>query len=506
MSVLSILLDGEVIHPMVLLPLAAVAMLVVYTLFWAIYNLFFHPLSKFPGPRLWAVSTIPYIRNFKAGECHFTILEMHKKYGPIVRVGPNDLSLNHPDGMKALRGHRKSGTGENSKEPISTSLSADNIIGANRENHQRYRRSLAHGFSQHSMMAQQPIIRVYVDKLMKGLHIVSDNGTKPVDIAAWYNFTTFDVIGDLAFGEPFGCLDTGKLHPWITLMFSGIKELAFTTSMARTPWLNNLWKLVTPKQSMNQWATHMETAREKVRKRLASEKKRPDFIDAMLERTGAAGNEMTFEELASNAQILILAGSETTATVLTATTYFLASNPEILKKVVNEVRSGFDSENEIDMHSVNKLTYMLACLNEGMRMFPPVINGTLRQIRPEGDDIIGHYIPGGATVDVWQWAVHNNPDHFALADQYVPERWLENNDPRFANDAKQALNPFSLGPRDCIGKNLAYAEMRMILARVLWNFDIGLHPDTRGWEKRARSYILWERGAMHVMLTPRKTE
>ncbi|UZP45190.1 hypothetical protein NXS19_013002 [Fusarium pseudograminearum] len=506
MSVLSILLDGEVIHPMVLLPLAAVAMLVVYTLFWAIYNLFFHPLSKFPGPRLWAISTIPYIRKLAGGECHFTILEMHKKYGPIVRVGPNDLSLNHPDGMKALRGHRKTGTGENSKEPISTSMNFDNIIGADRENHQRYRRSLAHGFSQQSMTAQQPIIRGYVDKLMKGLHAVSDNGTKPVDIATWYNFTTFDIISDLAFGEPFGCLDTGKIHPWITLMFSGVKEVSFTTAMARTPWLNNLWKLVTPKQSMTKWAGHVETAREKVRKRLASEEKRPDFIEAMLERTGASGNQMTFEELASNAQILILAGSETTATVLTATTYFLASNPETLKKVVNEVRSGFDSENEIDMHSVNKLTYMLACLNEGMRMFPPVINGTLRQIRPEGDDIIGHYIPGGATVDIWQWAVHNNPDHFALADQFVPERWLENNDPRFANDAKQAVNPFSLGPRDCIGKNLAYAEMRMILARVLWNFDVSLHPDTPGWDKRIKSYIIWERGAMNVMLTPRNTE
>ncbi|QPC73189.1 hypothetical protein HYE68_003941 [Fusarium pseudograminearum] len=506
MSVLSILLDGEVMHPMVLLPLAAVATLVVYTLFWAIYNLFFHPLSKFPGPRLWAISTIPYIRKLAGGECHFTILEMHKKYGPIVRVGPNELSLNHPEGMKALRGHRKSGTGENSKEPISTSMSADNIIGADRENHQRYRRSLAHGFSQQSMTAQQPIIRGYVDKLIKGLHAVSDNGTKPVDIAAWYNFTTFDVIGDLAFGEPFGCLDTGKLHPWITLMFSGVKEVSFTTAMARTPWLNNLWKLVTPKQSMNQWAAHVETSREKVRKRLASEKKRPDFIEAMLERTGAAGNQMTFDELASNAQVLILAGSETTATVLTATTYFLASNPETLNKVVNEVRSGFNSESEIDMHSVNKLTYMLACLNEGMRMFPPVINGTLRQIRPEGDDIIGHYIPGGAIVDVWQWAVHNSPDHFALADQYVPERWLEDNDPRFANDAKQSVNPFSLGPRDCIGKNLAYAEMRMILARVLWNFDVSMHPDTPGWDKRIKSYIIWERGAMNVMLTPRDTE
>lgn len=106
---------------------------------------------------------------------------------------------------------------------------------------------------------------------------------------------------------------------------------------------------------------------------------------------------MTFEELASNAQILMIAGSETTATVLTATTYFLASNPETLKKVVNEVRSGFSSENDINMDSVKKLTYMLACLNEGMRVFPPVINGSVRTIRPEGDDIIGHYIPGGVS-------------------------------------------------------------------------------------------------------------
>lgn len=215
---------------------------------------------------------------------------MHKKYGPIVRVGPNDLSINHPDGMKSLRGHRKSGTGENSKEPISSGFNFDNIIGADRENHQRYRRSLAHGFSLQSMTAQQPLIRVYVDKLMSGLRAGCENGTKPVDIAAWYNFTTFDIIGDLAFGEPFGCLDNGEVHPWITLMFAGTKELTFLASMARTPWLNNLWKLVTPKDSVGKWASHMETAREKVRRRLASGVKRPDFIEAMLERTGAAGN------------------------------------------------------------------------------------------------------------------------------------------------------------------------------------------------------------------------
>jgi cytochrome P450 len=104
---------------------------------------------------------------------------------------------------------------------------------------------------------------------------------------------------------------------------------------------------------------------------------------------------MSFEELASNAQLIILAGSETTATLLTATTYYLTTNPMTLEKLTNEVRSSFESESDIDMVSVQRLSYMLAALNEGLRLFPPVINGIQRKIREEGDMIIDHYIPGG---------------------------------------------------------------------------------------------------------------
>jgi cytochrome P450 len=104
---------------------------------------------------------------------------------------------------------------------------------------------------------------------------------------------------------------------------------------------------------------------------------------------------MTFDELSSNAQILTVAGSETTATLLTATTYFLASNPETLKILCDEVRSSFKSESEIDMISAQRLTYMLAALNETLRIFPPVINGLQRKIRDEGDVIINQFIPGG---------------------------------------------------------------------------------------------------------------
>ncbi|RGP74008.1 cytochrome p450 [Fusarium sporotrichioides] len=460
MALLSLLQDGAVIHPLVLLPVFSLVLAIGYLLFDVVYNLFFNPLRRFPGPKLWAISNIPYTRMFLSGKGHYKMRQLHQEYGPIVRIGPKDLSINHPDGMKDLRGHRKTGTGENSKDPVLAQFNADNIIGANRQDHQRFRRVVAHGFSHQSMVNQEPIIAGYVDKFINGLHEVCTNGTEPLDIAAWFNFATFDIIGDLAFGEPFGCLDNKELHPWISVV-----EQAHHVSDAKKP-----------KQQLG-------------------------GAQGYVAREGASGNEMPFEELASNAQVIILAGSETTATLLTATTYFLTTNPETLKKLSDEVRSSFKSESEIDMASVQRLPYMLAVLNEGLRLFPPVINGIQRKVREGGDTIINQYIPGGASVDIWQWAVYHNPDHFALPDEYIPERWLD--DPRFANDAKRALAPFSIGPRDCVGKNLAYAEMRLILARLLWNFDIRLDPKSAGWDHRSKSYFIWERGPLNVFLTPR---
>ncbi|KAM0542556.1 hypothetical protein ACHAPJ_012727 [Fusarium lateritium] len=433
-----------------LLPASFLFLSIAYLLFSIVYNLFFNPLRKFPGPTLWAISVIPYVNMCLSGKSHRTILQLHQRYGPIVRIGPNDLSLNHPDGMKDLRGHRKIGTGENSKDPNLARFNADNIIGANRQDHQRFRRALAHGFSNQSMMDQQAIIKSYVNSLIEGLLEECTGGMKPLDIGKWLNFTTFDIIGDLAFGEPFGCLAEREYHPWVRLIFNGVKELAFLTCIARLPLLAKVLMFVVPKSVTNKWAEHRDMSRDKLRRRLALDQDRPDFIDAMKRRTESSKSDISFEELASNARLIILAGSETTATLLTAALYYLTTHPDSLEKLVYEVQSTFRSENEIDMITVQPLSYMLAVLNESLRLFPPVINGSQRKIREGGDTIIGRYIPEGASVDIWHWAVHHDPDHFALPDEFIPERWLD--DPRFADDAKRALQPFSMGPRECIGK------------------------------------------------------
>lgn len=97
---------------------------------------------------------------------------------------------------------------------------------------------------------------------------------------------------------------------------------------------------------------------------------------------------ITDEQIAANAGILVIAGSETTATLLAGVTYYLMKNPDVLKKVNDEVRSTFKSEDEITFTSINELPYMIACLTEGLRIYPPVAAG-LPRVVPEGGATIG---------------------------------------------------------------------------------------------------------------------
>lgn len=110
------------------------------------------------------------------------------------------------------------------------------------------------------------------------------------------------------------------------------------------------------------------------------------------------------EELISNAEILIIGGSETTASLLSGVTYFLLQNPIAYQKLKDEVRSEFSTEEEINIVSVNKLSYMLACLDEALRMYPPVANGLPRVCPKGGSRVLGEYLPENVSN---YWNVHH---------------------------------------------------------------------------------------------------
>lgn len=106
-------------------------------------------------------------------------------------------------------------------------------------------------------------------------------------------------------------------------------------------------------------------------------------------------------------------------------------------------------------------------------------------------------------MSVSQWSLYHDDNVFSKPFEFHPERWL--GDPAFKNDRFEALKPFHIGPRNCLGMNLAYAEMKMILARVIWNFDLQLAPESQHWLDH-EVYFLWNKPALMIHMTPRKME
>lgn len=240
-----------------------------------------------------------------------------------------------------------------------------------------------------------------------------------------------------------------------------------------------------------------------VSKRMATKTDRKDFMSYALRamERGDPGTMMSNEEIMTTFEVLMVAGSETTATLLSGVTYQLLKNPEVLKKLVAEIRSAFAHGNEITMVSVNNLKYQLAVLDEALRIMPPVATALVRLVPSGGgEEVGGHFVPGGTRVGVPSWAACRSPLNFRDPESFVPERWL--GDVRYAEDRREASQPFNIGPRGCIGRNLAYAEMRIVLARVLFEFDLELMASSKSWLEGLKNFTLWQKDPLMVRLTP----
>lgn len=159
---------------------------------------------------------------------------------------------------------------------------------------------------------------------------------------------------------------------------------------------------------------------------------------------------MSEDELKVGAQVLIIAGSETTATLLSGATYLLLSNGDALEKLKQEIRSSFKNEDEIDMQSTAGLPYLNAVLEESLRMYPPVPNTLPRTTPAPGEVVCGKFVPAGTSVGIHQLSCYMSEKNFVEPKRFAPERWLD--DEHFAKDQKDVLQPFSFGPRNCLGK------------------------------------------------------
>ncbi|KAL3417603.1 cytochrome p450 [Phlyctema vagabunda] len=483
------------------------AITIVYSIFMAIYNLYFHPLAKFPGPRLNAAWDWPYFKALLAGTHDHGLKDLHAQYGEVVRYRPNRLSFTSSGAWKDIYG---SGAGKKQlqKDPDFYTITGDeptSIIWSSDADHSRMRKLLAHAFSDAALRQQETILTHYFELMVTGLKKKAEDPTvKSVDMTRWYNFVTFDIIGDLAFGESFGALESGEYHIWMQNLFQGVKSARILkTAQFYKPLMSILQGLIKLSPAITKAREeHMKFSEVKTEKRLAAKTDRQDFMTYILRHNDERG--MTHSEIISTAEILIIGGSETTSTLLTGVTYYLLKNPEIYAKVKKEVRDAFQSGDDLTLQSTARLPYLQAVLEEGLRMYPPVPLGSARLTPPEGCLINGNFIPGNASVSIHHLSTYYSEKNFFEPEKFVPERWLPDVPAAYEKDDRACFNPFSAGPRGCIGKNLAWNEMRSILARMLFHFDMELCDDSQEWNKHL-IFMMWEKPELNIKLSLRKS-
>ncbi|KAF7163145.1 hypothetical protein CNMCM5623_008215 [Aspergillus felis] len=488
---------------------ALLGSLVLYAALNSFYNIYLHPLSRFPGPKLWQTSYIFRHTASIRGTLDVSIKAFHAKYGPVVRYSPDELSFISAEAWKDIYGFREHALPKDPSFYGLIQLSRDkspSIFTADQDHHPRVRKALSYAFSEKALRDQEPFVKRYVDLLIQRLRGIADAEDNRIDLVEWYNFTTFDIIGDLAIGRSFNCLQGSAYHSWVDAFWKSIKISPYARAMATYTDVQRLLRLFAPRALKEARLRHLQYVGVHTEERLARGilREKPDFISYILRSKGTA-DELTDGEVEANVNFLLLAGTETTATALSGTTYYLLKNPEVLRKATAEVRSAYNSEDEITFATTaERLPYMQACLTEGLRIYPPgPIAAPRRTPRGAVTWIAGHPVPGGVSVGVHAWTASNSPLNFHRPADFIPERWLSTSTmgraSLFQRDDRAASQPFSAGPRNCLGKAFALNEMRVILARMLWNFDLKMLPQSDGWE-RQKIFTLWDKGPLMVEL------
>lgn len=234
------------------------------------------------------------------------------------------------------------------------------------------------------------------------------------------------------------------------------------------------------------------TERAKERVEAGHDAKKDFFYYLLNAKDPETGEGLSMKELWGEANVLMVAGSDTTSTSIVATLFYLVRHTEVMEKLKKEVRSSFtDVEQIVSGPQLNDLTYLKACIDEAMRLSPAVPGSIPREAMEGGAEVDGVFLPAGSECGTPAFSIHRSPDYYREPLSYIPERWIEGEtcQTRSARQSwvatkaeievsRNAFCPFSIGPRGCIGKSMALMEMRITLSRLVFLFDIELADRT----------------------------
>ncbi|KAJ0425639.1 putative benzoate 4-monooxygenase cytochrome P450 [Aspergillus carlsbadensis] len=452
----------------------------------AVYRVTLHPLAHIPGPRLASVTYLYewYHDIYHLGQLPWKLKNLHERYGRIIRITPDEVHIRDPDFTTTLysRGNGRTDKPDRAAEMFGPFPGA--ISTAPHDHHRLRRSALNPFFSRKSVAELVPAMMHAVDILCQRLQDACKTG-EVVNLKYIYAAVTSDIIDGYCFArEPtkvrerdfgqkfFDDIDSFMEVSLLNFHIPAIMRISFALP-------DSINKLLAPamaamldfREDLGRQVDAIRHGRDKAYEGIGHRTVLHELLSSSL-----PPDEVKTPRLRDEAFSLMVAGSGTTAYTLRSTTYHIASNPSIRARLHAELASAIpDPTQPPSLGALEKLPYLTAVINEGLRLAEPVTH-RLPRILPDKPLVYGSYtLPPGTTISMTGSFTHQDPSIFPNPQTFNPERWLAGSEEE-RKQLETYLVPFDKGPRICLGMNLAMAELYLILAMVFrrFEFDTGL--------------------------------
>jgi len=452
-------------------------------------------LISIPGPFLAKFTNLWYLYECRLCRRYLTVHYLHERYGKFVRVQPNHVSIADPEAIPIVYGHG-TGTLKSDYYDAFVAMRRGLFNTRDRAEHTRKRKTVSHTFSAKSIGQFEQYIHHNLEMLTQKW---DDLSTKTgagkytqFDALHWFNYVAFDIIGDLAFGAPFGMLEKGadiaevRMTPDAPPSYAPAIEVLnrrgeVSNAVGCMPWIKPYAKHFPDpffSKGMEAIANLSGIAVARVNERLAAsergEIKRVDLLARLMEGRDENGQPLGREELTAEALTQLIAGSDTTSNTSCALLYHCLTKPHVVKKLQAELDHALPSDGVPTFEQVRDLPYLDMVIKETLRIHSTSSQGLPRLIPPgDGLDVGGKHFPQGVVLSVPAYTMHHSKEIWGSdADEYRPERWE-----KVTETQKMAFIPFSYGPRACVGRNVAEMELALIVSTVFRRYEFELYQD-----------------------------
>ncbi|KAL8961690.1 MAG: hypothetical protein Q9193_001798 [Seirophora villosa] len=439
---------------------------------------------------------------------HIWIWQCHQIYGPVFRYRPDGLLFNSPQAIRDIYETKANVKKGNFYEWFSRKAGFHNIWNCvDKAQHARKRRIMNAAFSDKALKSAERYIVQHADRWCELLLDGAERAwSSPRNLTEWSDRLIFDILGELCYARSFDIKEPGdndlKSLPGIMATFTTFAYMVLPANpviSVPTPTylmgLDALLEVAAPKNvrafiQFSNECLHRRLDEEKdtQAKGLGEDNYRKDMFHYLFRakdpETGGPG--FMQEELFEESDLLVVAGADNTSMALAVMFFYLVRNVKVYERLAEEIRKTFKSSE--DIHAGPQLSscrYLRAFIDEAMRMNPPVGADLNREVLASGMHIDGHFVREGTNVGVAAYTLQHNDDVFADPFAFRPERWIADEKTGVTAEdvaaCEAAFAPFSIGPRGCPGKNLAYLEMSITMAKVLYLSDVqAVEGDTLG--------------------------